>query len=225
MRQVASDKYTIAWFKLAECIARGEREKALGVYRLLSHSLEDPAFALQLEGDILWAFNDSSGAIARYRDAAQLYHKSSNYRHAAGLYEQLALLVPHNIQILTALVTIYKSLALIPSMMHHGLALSTLFIAQKRYDDLLNLLISLEEIVGLSALSAEYTKGCINIIEYAPELVDHGSHFLRKAIQSLLQANNYDQLTLLVSTVHALHSSYHQDALSYIQELSKEPTL
>ena len=51
-----SDKYTIAWFKLAECVAKGEKEKAFGVYRLLMHSLEDQAYAYQLEGDLLDAF-------------------------------------------------------------------------------------------------------------------------------------------------------------------------
>jgi hypothetical protein len=37
MKQTQVDKHTIAWFKIAECVSRGEKERALGVYRLLSH--------------------------------------------------------------------------------------------------------------------------------------------------------------------------------------------
>ena len=58
MKHLPSDKYNVAWFKLAECVARGEKEKALGVYRLLVHSLDEPAFIRQLEGDLLLAFKD-----------------------------------------------------------------------------------------------------------------------------------------------------------------------
>ena len=30
MRYIPNDKYTIAWFKLAECVTKGEKEKAFG---------------------------------------------------------------------------------------------------------------------------------------------------------------------------------------------------
>src|SRR3990172_10433854 len=74
MRQVPAEKYNIAWFKLAEFVARGEKERALGIYRLLIHSFDDKAFSYQLEGDLLSAFNDES-ARDKYLSAAQLYHK------------------------------------------------------------------------------------------------------------------------------------------------------
>ncbi len=66
MKQVPSGKYTIAWFKLAECVSRGEKERALGVYRLLSHSLDDSALVCQLEGDIFLSFNDKQQAVTNY---------------------------------------------------------------------------------------------------------------------------------------------------------------
>ena len=40
----------------SQCVARKEKERALGVYRLLSHSFDDLAFARQLEGDIFSFF-------------------------------------------------------------------------------------------------------------------------------------------------------------------------
>jgi predicted Zn-dependent protease len=73
MKQMQSDKYTIAWFKIAECVSRGEKERALGVYRLLSHSFNDNAVASQLEADINLAFNEQDQAVVLYRQAIDLY--------------------------------------------------------------------------------------------------------------------------------------------------------
>ena len=61
-----SQKYSIAWFKLAECVGRKEKERALAVYRLLSHSIGDEALTTHLEGDILLSFDDDV-AIAKYK--------------------------------------------------------------------------------------------------------------------------------------------------------------
>lgn len=88
MRHVPTDKHTIAWFKLAECISRGEREKAYGVYRLLAHSLADQAYAHQLEGDLLRCFDDTR-AFEKYRIAAQLYYQDQRWLQAAGIAEHL----------------------------------------------------------------------------------------------------------------------------------------
>lgn len=88
MKQVPSDKYNIAWFRLAEYVARGEKERALGVYRLLSHSLDDSAFARQLEGDIFLSFGDSQALIC-YQDAAILYKNAGLLRKAVAVYEHL----------------------------------------------------------------------------------------------------------------------------------------
>ena len=49
---VAPGVYSVAWFKLAEFVTRKEKERAFGVYRLLSHSIADRAFAAQLEACI-----------------------------------------------------------------------------------------------------------------------------------------------------------------------------
>ena len=85
MRHLPANKYNIAWFKLAECVSRGEKERALGVYRLLSHSLDDEAFVYQLEGDILLAFGDSLGAIQRYVYALQTYKRYTRFVEAAAI--------------------------------------------------------------------------------------------------------------------------------------------
>lgn len=106
MKQVPSDKYNIAWFRLAEYVARGEKERALGVYRLLSHSLDDSAFARQLEGDILLSFGDAQ-ALVCYQDAALLYKNAGLLRKAAAVYEHLHELNQSNPEYISALLELY----------------------------------------------------------------------------------------------------------------------
>lgn len=95
MKQNQTDKYCVAWFNIADYVLRGERERALGVYKLLAHSINDPALALQVEGDILWAFNDSD-ALEKYLSAAELYVNHKRFDKAIALYQQILLLNPEH---------------------------------------------------------------------------------------------------------------------------------
>jgi tetratricopeptide (TPR) repeat protein len=101
-----SSDASIAWFKLAELIARKEREKALSVYRLLAHSLQDRAYALQLEGDILWSLEDN-GSFERYKQAAYLYQKDKRWIEAIAIYENLLLIGQNNNAVLATLIPCY----------------------------------------------------------------------------------------------------------------------
>jgi len=111
MKQIPKNTHTIAWFKIAEYVSRGERERALGVYRLLSHSFDDAAVALQLEGDILWSFNDVK-AVEKYQQAATLYAEQNRLLEAAAVYEHLITLQPDTAQYYTQLIELYTTLGL-----------------------------------------------------------------------------------------------------------------
>ncbi len=107
MKQFENErKSNVAWFKLTELISRGEREKALSFYRLLSHSFEDKAYALQLEGDILWAFEDGT-AVDKYRQAAFLYKKEQKIVSAIAVYEHLLTLNPDCVEYVSFLIEGY----------------------------------------------------------------------------------------------------------------------
>lgn len=106
---------SVAWFKLAELISRGEKEKALSLYRLLSHSFEERAYVLQLEGDILWAFEDPA-AIERYKQAAFLYQKEERSVSAAAIYEHLLLLQPRNSEHVYNAILLYAKLSWIEKL-------------------------------------------------------------------------------------------------------------
>ena len=78
---------TIAWFRLAEFVDRREKERALGMYRLLAHSVQDKAVATQLQGDLLKAFDDER-ALSTYEEAATMFARSDRIEQAVLLYEQ-----------------------------------------------------------------------------------------------------------------------------------------
>jgi hypothetical protein len=84
---------SVAWFKLAEFIERGEKERALGIYKLLALSINNEAFTYQLEGDILLAFEDTA-AKEKYLQAAEYYLKQNNVAAAVGTLNHLVLLDP-----------------------------------------------------------------------------------------------------------------------------------
>ena len=101
-----SEKSCVAWFKLAELVTRKEKEKALNLYRLLAHSFEDRAYALQLEGDMLWALEDNL-ALEKYSNAAFLYKKEKRIVCATAVYEHLFTLQPKNYDYLSKLIILY----------------------------------------------------------------------------------------------------------------------
>jgi tetratricopeptide (TPR) repeat protein len=97
---------SVAWFKLSELVARGEKEKALNLYRLISHYVDNRAYVLQLEGDILWAFEDKA-SIDRYKEAAFLYKKEKKIANAIAIYEHMIFLQPENYKFVSSLIEFY----------------------------------------------------------------------------------------------------------------------
>jgi tetratricopeptide (TPR) repeat protein len=158
MKQVVPDKHTIAWFKLAECVSRGERERALGVYRLLAHSIGNPAFENQLEGDLYLSFQDIQAAITKYQEAVRLYCQSGRLLEAAAVLEHLVTLQPHTHTHHQQLIELYHQLRLSRKVQEH--IARTLALMSNGYHDR-----QLEEFLGsLDKLDAEYA-------DYAAEIL------------------------------------------------------
>lgn len=106
MKMLSSGSYTIAWFKLAEFVSRGEKERALTMYKLLMHSVTNRAFAVQLEADILSAFQDHTSAIDKYLISAQLYQDQYEFEQAIAIYEHIVIMTK-NIETLRLLIDLY----------------------------------------------------------------------------------------------------------------------
>jgi hypothetical protein len=119
MKQTQFDKHTIAWFKIAECVSRGEKERALGVYRLLSHSFNDTAVARQLEGDIHFSFGEQALAVLSYQQAMEWYNKSQRFLEAAAVSEHLIVMCPANIFLRCEAIKLYKMLGNMTKVHEH----------------------------------------------------------------------------------------------------------
>lgn len=103
------ENISVAWFKLADLIARGEREKALNVYRLLSHSYNDKAFCLQLEGDILWSLGDQQ-SHEKYKQAAYLYKKDRRHIQSLAVCKHLLEFRQTDEEVLASVLELYAAL-------------------------------------------------------------------------------------------------------------------
>ncbi len=119
MKQMSSETYNIAWFRLAECVSRGEKERALGVYRLLAHSIDDRAFSKQLEADLYLSFNDKEVAQQKYRDAAHLYQQTGRLFEAAAVFEHLLTLDADSEFYRASVIDLYSQLGQLEKMAAH----------------------------------------------------------------------------------------------------------
>lgn len=215
MRYIPTDKYTVAWFKLAECVAKGEKEKAFGVYRLLMHSLEDKAYAHQLEGDLLGAFQDER-ALEKYEYAAHLYKSNNRWKEAIALYEELVLMTADNFKPLNCLVELYKKYK---QPEQYGTKIITLMqnlIAKKQFTSIEYLIDTLPE----PALSSEsvnlYTACCLNSIkknEIEPRITQK---LMKKILNFLSLPESKTALVQFLTTLEHTDKEWHTFAHTYI---------
>jgi tetratricopeptide (TPR) repeat protein len=145
--------YSIAWFKIAEYVMRGEKERALGVYRLLSHSLDDQPLAFQLEADILMACGDDRAPSA-YIKAGEQYEKENRRAQAIAVYEHVATIQPGNESIQLTLIRLYGQENNQERLYEHANHLIHLYFDNRNYHSACNLVESIstlpvEKIVDL----------------------------------------------------------------------------
>jgi hypothetical protein len=209
MKHVYSEKYNIAWFKLAECVSRGEKERALGVYRLLSHSLEDQAFAQQLAGDIFLSFNDDATAMGKYKEAAQLYEQEERFLEAAAVYEHLLTLEPQSPDYHVRLVDLYKRMNIRTKMNIHAQTLLEQFVTVGQWDkavEIINLFDYHTDIAFVVRLYSYLIQSLITSRVAFPAI----TLYIQQALDAIMQS----------SAIH--NNTYLQQLLSNIQTTSDE---
>lgn len=214
MKQAPVEKYTIAFFRLAEYVARGEKERALGVYRLLSHSFDDQAFARQLEGDILWSFNDE-GAQDKYFQAAQLYQKDKRLRQAVGVYEHLLTMHPKGALYMANLIDLYCQLDSYARAKTYTIQLLDLAATQNNIPVISSALLAHESLFSIDECAIQHEKFIYIIIKAKyPDLVLIQEH-IKRIIDYFFQADNHDRLTHFFAVLHALDGSAYLQAHNY----------
>lgn len=211
----ASDKYNIAWFKLAEYVSRGEKERALGIYRLLSHSIEDRAFARQLEGDILWSFNDTQAAD-KYHEAAQLYCQDQRVLQAAAVYEHLATLVPDSSIYLEHLVELYAHLQIKTKVTLYG---ARLFEQLLRIGEMQQASSLLEKYVHCGLDETSYHERLLYSLlkksDCEPELINR---HLKKTIAGHCASHNNAAIENLLTHLQSINEELYKGATIFLNQ-------
>lgn len=215
MRLLASESYNVAWFKLADFVARGEKERALAVHKLLMHSVTDEAIPYQLEGDILLAFDDET-ALDRYHIAANLYKKSGNMHQAASVYEHVCIFKEDE-KILEALFDVYHALKNNSQSLHTFSRLAKVCLQKKNFGLLINLfhryLIGFDEkFQGLLTVALVQA-----LLLYDPDNRQVTS-YVDQAIDSLKTSDDEEELYKFLSLLEEISPEEYNRAQQYIEK-------
>lgn len=213
-----SEKYNIAWFKLAEFVSRGEKERALGIYRLLTLSINDPALILQLEGDILLAFNDIN-AITQYSKAAKLYLQDSRIIEAVSIYEHIITIKPESLEFYQNLLDLYKKLDLSNKVI---LTLKRILLISLNESSIytgLRYLKELENLTGTNDL-VDYYKEIVFTLIKNKESKEIIFGYTKKIVDIYFKEND-TSLHIFISKVETLDPHLHSQIIEYLK-LPKE---
>ncbi len=216
MRLSACESYTVAWFKLADFIARGEKERALTVHRLLMHSVQDEAIQYQLEGDILLAFDDDA-ALDRYHIAANIYKKAGKIKQAASVYEHVSLFKDDE-RILEALFDVYFLLKNDTAMLDTFSRLAKVCLQNNKFNLISHLfyrylLESHDLLHGL--LGIRFVRALILYDGTNKQLMA----YVQQTIDMLEQQSQQEELLTFLSQLEGLDNLLYLQALQYIENV------
>lgn len=213
MKELPSDKYNVAWFKLAEFVARGEKERALALYRLLAHSFDNKALAYQLEGDLLLSFNDDTARV-RYVAAAQHYLKENRLIESATVYEHLLALDPDKSDYYLQTIILYKKLDYSSSFIRNFLLLVDLYIRQGHFEKIADVLYAYEYMMTQEEKSKIYSSVTLELVKKNAEY-DLLQSMIQKTIEYLL-LDSGNVLQLFIAQLQAINEPLYKKALTYI---------
>lgn len=214
MRILPSESYSVAWFKLADFVARGEKERALNVHKLLMYAVNEQAFAYQLEGDILLSFDDEL-ALSKYHVAANLYKKQKQYQRAIDVYRHVLLRI-EDLSIIEALLDVYN---LLEDDKHivDVFAMFTKICLEKKdvgllFNRLHNFSIYPQKVV-YAQLHATLIKG---FLLHDPEN-KHLKMYMHQTVDLFRECNEKKELKSFVETVKELNETVHVDLKKYMK--------
>lgn len=212
MKQHQSEKYTIAWFKIADYVSRGEKERALGMYRLLSHSIHDAALKIQLEGDILWSFGDPQ-ALEKYEQTAEQYKKEGRHLEASAVYEHI-LLLNNNHPCREELLSLYKVMNNRRFISNHLLYLIHELLEKKEFQKVASLIETNAPFLCEQALFSAYEK---LILAQAHAKITPTDE-IKSHIKKIINPENSNTIDKQLYLYHSLQAIYNPYAL-YIADL------
>jgi len=212
MKYIQSEKYNIAWFKLAEYVSRKERERAMGVYRLLHHSLGDEALAAKLKGDLLLCFDENESALEKYVEAAERYKKEKRFIESIAVYEHLLFLIPGSASYLKELLVLYKNIEMSFNMVEHvkGLAQeSKVDLALEIADNMIDFV----EPVDAYKMRKAIVFSMIQSDECEEEKIIAQ---LKIVVEGLVKIQDQPMIQRFLSELEAMSKIYYEKAYSYM---------
>lgn len=216
MKQTQFDKHTIAWFKIADCVSRGEKERALGVYRLLSHSFNDHAIARQLEADIYCSFGDTEQAILLYQQAMEFYNKSQRFLEAAAVGEHLITVRSDGMELRRNMIQLYSALGMIAKIKTHIQVLVDLIAKKQQWYDIKALIADCLRLSDMNERVGIYSDVIIAIYKtgYPWDIVTHG---IEQIVEDVCAADNEKKcLQGFLSSLQAFSDELYEYAVTSI---------
>lgn len=215
MKLLSSDSYNVAWFKLADFVARGEKERALIVYKLLMHSVRDKAFSCQLEGDILLAFDDDA-ALDKYHQAANMYKKDKKLKKAVAVYEHAAFF-KEDLKIIEALLDVHALLQDQEGIIATFSRFASLALKEHDVGLLINKLHSFLIYKNDHLMLHLYSSTVLAFATYKADN-SHYSTYLQQALDLCIMLDDAKWLDSFMAQIKALNEKYYQEAKQYLAE-------
>ncbi len=216
MKQLLSEKYNVAWFKLADCIARGEKERALGVYRLLAHSFDDPALARQLHADILLSFKDERAQEA-YQEAAVLYRERDRLIEAAAVYEHLVTLDPNNVFYRVEIIELYQQLGIASKVSKYLYKLVDDLMAQDQWKKAIEISNQYDTAGDLTFTAQLHEQMLFHLIN-KDLLPDTIMVHAKKAIDAWLELDNQQAINRMLAKLQAMNEKIYEYVRDYLEK-------
>ncbi len=216
MKQLSTEKYNVAWFKLAEFVSRGEKERALAMYRLLAHSIEDRAFVKQLEGDLLLAFNDDT-SFERYADAVTCYAKELRVVEACSVFEHMMMLEPHSTAHINRLMELHKKLEKEPRVIQATQHLMRWLMNKKEFDKV-SLMLQKVDQSSDAAFNTIHQELVQNWLKVENPPTDPILMHIKKTIDYHFSAKQQKSLQTFLMTIKMMHNMLYQEACLYMQD-------
>jgi len=216
MKQLPKEKYQVAWFKLSEFVKRGEKERALGIYKLLMHSIEDRAFSKQLEGDLLLFFDEPS-AIDSYVDAANCYKKNGKLAQATAIYEHLVLLSPDNTEFIMHLAKLYSTLNHSTRIVLSTQRLIEPIIQAHNITTLQKALEYIIPILNKEEQATLYQTTLFAMLKYDPDNAEIIIPIIQKILKTLRKSKG--QLKNFINKIGTIDKDYQQEAIQMSKKI------
>jgi tetratricopeptide (TPR) repeat protein len=219
MKENSPQASSVAWFKLAECVNRGEKERALNLYRLLLHSHEEhnEAFMKKLEADLLVEF-DLKEALREYVSAAHHYSMSGKDDEALFIYERIISLAPGEISYLQKAIFFSGNLKKEEKATHYKKDLYQAWLHKGEIEKAVSGFESVEKMLDDSHKFQFYRDFVISSLTHKYTNQKVITSYLHKALDGLLRFGSDREVQQFLSEIQAINSVWHKDAVSYLKK-------